>query len=140
LASARIVTVCLTVFFPSSTAVFTIITFPFLFAVMFGDAGHGIILTILALYFILREDSLSRSNSLGVREVAYHFGQTAAKSQLVSQSLGILFRGRYLLFLMGIFSIYAGLLYLALAPPALPRFCFHFFFSPIIRVCLTVSI
>jgi len=35
--------------------VFTIITFPFLFAVMFGDFGHGILMTIVAVYFILNE-------------------------------------------------------------------------------------
>lgn len=40
-------------------AVYTIITFPFLFAVMFGDWGHGICLLLITLYFILREKKLS---------------------------------------------------------------------------------
>ena len=34
---------------------FTIVTFPFLFAVMFGDWGHGIALLGGALYLIIKE-------------------------------------------------------------------------------------
>jgi vacuolar-type H+-ATPase subunit I/STV1 len=37
-------------------ALFTIITFPFLFAVMFGDWGHGIALLLGALYLIINEE------------------------------------------------------------------------------------
>jgi V-type H+-transporting ATPase subunit a len=36
--------------------VFTIITFPFLFGIMFGDFGHGIIMTIAALLLIIFEN------------------------------------------------------------------------------------
>lgn len=39
-------------------AAFSIITFPFLFSVMFGDAGHGLLLTLFAAYMILREQRL----------------------------------------------------------------------------------
>lgn len=42
----------------ANPAVYTIITFPFLFAVMFGDWGHGICLLLGALILIVREKKL----------------------------------------------------------------------------------
>ena len=41
---------------------FAIITFPFLFAVMFGDIGHGAIIFFAALYMILAERRLAKSD------------------------------------------------------------------------------
>lgn len=41
-------------------AVFTIITFPFLFAVMFGDVGHGFLMLFFALWLVLAEKSLGK--------------------------------------------------------------------------------
>lgn len=40
---------------------FTIITFPFLFAIMFGDFGHGAIMTLVAIYLIWNEKQLSKN-------------------------------------------------------------------------------
>ncbi|CAH1765562.1 14643_t:CDS:10 [Entrophospora sp. SA101] len=51
---------------------FTIITFPFLFAVMFGDLGHGTLVTLGALYLIIFEKRLER-NGKGETGV-YPFG------------------------------------------------------------------
>ncbi|GFY99230.1 vacuolar proton ATPase A1 [Actinidia rufa] len=42
----------------ANPAVYTVITFPFLFAVMFGDWGHGICLLLGSLFLIARESKL----------------------------------------------------------------------------------
>lgn len=43
----------------ANPGVFTIVTFPFLFAVMFGDWGHGICLLLGTLVLIVREKKLA---------------------------------------------------------------------------------
>ena len=48
-----------------SIAPYAIITFPFLFAVMFGDAGHGFLMALFAFFMILREKQLSASKAGG---------------------------------------------------------------------------
>jgi len=40
--------------------VFTIMTFPFLFAVMFGDLGHGILMLMFALFLVIKEKALGK--------------------------------------------------------------------------------
>lgn len=39
-------------------APYTMITFPFLFAIMFGDCGHGFIMFFAALWFIYKEKQI----------------------------------------------------------------------------------
>uniref|UniRef100_A0A8C6LX89 V-type proton ATPase subunit a n=1 Tax=Nothobranchius furzeri TaxID=105023 RepID=A0A8C6LX89_NOTFU len=73
-------------------APYTIITFPFLFAVMFGDMGHGLLMTCVALYLVIRESRI-----------------LAQKSD--NEMFNMVFAGRYIILLMGIFSIYTGLIY-----------------------------
>ncbi|KAL5009896.1 hypothetical protein ScPMuIL_012201 [Solemya velum] len=73
-------------------APFTIISFPFLFAIMFGDLGHGMIMFLYGLFMVLREKQL-----------------TAKK--IDNEIWNIFFNGRYVILLMGTFSMYTGLLY-----------------------------
>lgn len=68
----------------------TIVTFPFLFAVMFGDLGHGFILFAAASAMIYWEKPLKKVRD-EIFSMAYY--------------------GRYIMFMMGLFSMYTGFIY-----------------------------
>ncbi|XP_030370826.1 V-type proton ATPase 116 kDa subunit a [Scaptodrosophila lebanonensis] len=70
---------------------YTCITFPFLFAVMFGDMGHGFILFLLGLWMVVDEKRLSKTRG--------------------GEIWNIFFTGRYIILLMGIFAVYTGFHY-----------------------------
>lgn len=72
-------------------ALFSIVTFPFLFGVMYGDVGHGLILTAFAAYMLLKEADLAKSD--------------------LGEIFTMAFKGRYMLFMMGCFSVYCGIVY-----------------------------
>lgn len=70
-------------------AIYTIISFPFLFGVMYGDIGHGGVLLAVAIILI----------TFG--------GQIVEKVE----SLKEVYEFRYMLFMMSFFSVYCGVMY-----------------------------
>ncbi|KAJ1488313.1 V-type ATPase, V0 complex, 116kDa subunit family [Baffinella frigidus] len=72
-------------------ATFSVITFPFLFGVMFGDIGHGIMMTLAGILLVLYEKRLA--------------------PYAADEMFGTLYKGRYNILLMGIFATYCGFIY-----------------------------
>lgn len=70
---------------------YTIVTFPFLFAVMFGDFGHGFLITLAACAMIYWEKPLQRSKQ--------------------DELFAMAFYGRYIMLMMGVYSMFTGLIY-----------------------------
>ncbi|XP_067632821.1 V-type proton ATPase 116 kDa subunit a1-like [Eurosta solidaginis] len=70
---------------------YSCITFPFLFAVMFGDMGHGFIIFLIGLWMIIYEKRLMRVKA--------------------GEIWRIMFGGRYIIILLGLFSMYTGFAY-----------------------------
>ena len=68
---------------------FSIISFPFLFGIMFGDIGHGFLLLLFSLYIEINTNKIQNSNSF----------------------LKSLLKYRYILILMGFFSFFCGIIY-----------------------------
>ena len=73
----------------ANPGIFTIITFPFLFGVMFGDIGHGSLLLILSLYLCFKKINIYNSDSIFKPLIDY----------------------RFFLLMMSIFSIFCGIIY-----------------------------
>lgn len=59
---------------------------------MFGDTGHGIIMAMFGAYMVLCEKSLQ-------------------KKKIDNEIWNIFFAGRYIILLMGLFSMYTGFVY-----------------------------
>lgn len=72
-------------------ALFTAATFPFFFGVMYGDIGHGSILSMAGLYLILTESNAGKR------------GQ--------DEMVAGIYSARYMLFAMGLMAVYAGIVY-----------------------------
>lgn len=71
--------------------VLTVVTFPFLFGIMFGDVGHAFIMFLFATFLILFEKRLLKTK--------------------LNEIIEMVFKGRYVVFFMGIFAFWTGLLY-----------------------------
>ncbi|KAL5260203.1 hypothetical protein ACHWQZ_G010350 [Mnemiopsis leidyi] len=74
-------------------AIFTVITFPFLFGIMFGDMAHGLFLFLFGAWFIYKESYFD------------------LRKHLLDEIISMLYHGRYIILMMGIFASYSGLLY-----------------------------
>eukprot|EP01064_Diplonema_japonicum_P027999 TRINITY_DN420_c1_g1_i1.p1 TRINITY_DN420_c1_g1~~TRINITY_DN420_c1_g1_i1.p1 ORF type:complete len:918 (+),score=287.80 TRINITY_DN420_c1_g1_i1:96-2849(+) len=72
-------------------AIFSVVTFPWFFGIMYGDIGHGFIITISAALMIYFQDKM--------------------KKMQLNEIVDMVFGARWLLLLMGIFAVYMGFLY-----------------------------
>eukprot|EP00930_Biecheleria_cincta_P072273 TRINITY_DN596_c0_g1_i1.p1 TRINITY_DN596_c0_g1~~TRINITY_DN596_c0_g1_i1.p1 ORF type:complete len:845 (-),score=151.29 TRINITY_DN596_c0_g1_i1:54-2210(-) len=70
----------------ANPALLTIVTFPFIFGMMYGDVGHGTLLLLAGVWLVMNADSL-------------RYSQPA------------LFMARYMVLSLGIFATYAGFMY-----------------------------
>jgi len=76
----------------ANPALYTIITFPFLFGIMFGDIGHGLIMAMFGAWMCIWERKLEAK-------------------KINDEIWRIFFGGRYIILLMGLFSVYTGFVY-----------------------------
>eukprot|EP00753_Platysulcus_tardus_P014977 PLAT4698.1.p1 GENE.PLAT4698.1~~PLAT4698.1.p1 ORF type:complete len:928 (-),score=549.17 PLAT4698.1:190-2973(-) len=79
----------------ANPAMFTAVTFPFMYGVMFGDIGHGSIIFLFGLLLCFNERSLLRKMRQGK----------------LSEIAEMLVPARYMLALMGFFAVYCGFIY-----------------------------
>lgn len=87
---------------------------------MFGDLGHGLLMTLFALWMVLTErhqKKKSSRNEVGTQHLVYPGVPLAVIGPYLTLSLTprqiwrTLVAGRYILLLMGLFSLYTGLVY-----------------------------
>lgn len=97
----------------ANPSVFSTVTFPFLFAVMFGDYGHGSLILFVGTCLVLGGNRMKGGAMDGAAKL------------------------RYLFFMMGMFSCFTGLLYNEWF--AIPNDWFGSCFATSERVCLSNS-
>ncbi len=85
----------------ANPGLFAVITFPFMFGIMFGDVLHGLIILMVGVYLLwVNKKSLSQSGSY----------------------LSHIWQYRYLVLLLGLFSVYCGFVYNEMGSLAMPLF------------------
>ncbi|CAN0497176.1 unnamed protein product, partial [Ectocarpus sp. 8 AP-2014] len=80
----------------ANPALFTAASFPFLYGIMFGDIGHGTVIMFLGLFLVFTHGSVAASNE-------------SPSPLLPIPTYSYL--ARYMITMMGFFSVYAGLIY-----------------------------
>ena len=68
-------------------SIFTTVTFPFFFGVMFGDIGHGGLLFFLGIYLVWNNEKIKKSSMKFISPL------------------------RYMVTMMGFFAFYCGFIY-----------------------------
>jgi len=79
----------------ANPGLFTIVTFPFLYGIMYGDIGHSTAQIFFAAYLIWNEQKFLKQE----------------KERTIGEIFGMLFGGRYLILMMALFAFYAGWVY-----------------------------
>jgi V-type H+-transporting ATPase subunit a len=75
----------------ANPAVFTMVTFPFLFGVMYGDIGHGTCIFMMGCYLVATEKVMEEKQ--------------------LGEMVGGIYQARYMLVMMGAFAVYCGWIY-----------------------------
>ena len=98
-------------YFEINPGYFTIITFPFLFGIMFGDMGHGLILLIITIYLFYLANKGRRNNVINSDILPQNnFEQNILDSNEDSM-LKSCVQFRYFFLICSIFAIFCGLMY-----------------------------